>query len=113
MIRILFGIQNEEKDAIWDEVEMYNLSETINKILNINLECNDSITYGDYFADSPDKEIIYLHINELINDEELLEQDFPEYAYLLYINEVEEYPEYVAAIEARSDIFVKLRTTEV
>ncbi|MEP7456985.1 hypothetical protein [Phyllobacterium sp. SB3] len=113
MTEVIFGIQNEEKDAIWDLREFIAISELINACLNIKLEMGDSVTYGDYFSTTPDEEIVYLHTNELIDDDELLEQDFPEYAYLLYIDDIENNPEYVAAIEARSDVFVKLRTKEV
>lgn len=113
MTEVIFGIQNEEKDAIWDLREFIAISELVNACLNIKLEMGDSVTYGDYFSTTPDDEIVYLHTNELIDDDELLEQDFPEYAYLLYIDDIENNPEYVAAIEARSDVFVKLRTKEV
>lgn len=96
---------------------MQGIATTIEQVIGSNLHERHSDHKGIYYrlksADS------YLELRENIfpaEEYEPIEPGFAQYPFLLYISEIENYPtypDYLAAIQKRQDIFVKLRTTEV
>ncbi|WP_147274709.1 hypothetical protein [Phyllobacterium bourgognense] len=109
---VLFGIQNEANDAQISENELADLIDAISKIMYDNagyvriseMENSDGFVY--YLSED---ECILLKTN-MFGRETLEEEEYPDFAYLLYLYNVDKHPEYLAAIETRPDIFVKLRT---
>ncbi|MDR6633775.1 hypothetical protein J2X72_002575 [Phyllobacterium sp. 1468] len=100
---ILFGIYSEDMEEI---------KELLEDILGRELEARESLQKGEYYCLGVFEDFLYLQDNENIEDGETVEDEFPEYPLILYINDADEYPHYLSAIEKRSDIFVKLRTEQ-
>ncbi|WP_133624385.1 hypothetical protein [Phyllobacterium brassicacearum] len=81
-------------------------------ILGRELEARESLHKGEYYCLGVFENFLFLQDNENIEDGEIVEDEFPEYPLILYINDADEYPHYRDAIQARSDIFVKLQTKQ-
>jgi hypothetical protein len=104
---ILFGIRTEDMEEI---------RELLEALLGTELLARSGLHRGEYytFPDALD-EFLYLQYNEDFEDgeeEQAREPDFPEYPLILYIQDEGQHPGYLAAIEARPDVFVKLRTED-
>jgi hypothetical protein len=108
---VLFGIQNRKKDSQFTENELADLIDCISKIMYANAgyvpidEMENS--KGGFYYLSEDK-CILLKTN-IFEKETLEEEEFSNFAYLLYLYDVDKHPDYLAAIETRPDIFIELR----
>ncbi|EJN01407.1 hypothetical protein [Phyllobacterium sp. YR531] len=109
---VLFGIHNEAKNAEYDDNEIADLSEFVEDLLGIQLEGRETAHGDPYYAFPLPNRSLYLKTNFLVDEGEVSEGKFPDYAYLLYLNNPQQNRQYLAAVEARPDIFVKLRTEE-
>ncbi|MEP7456986.1 hypothetical protein [Phyllobacterium sp. SB3] len=96
---------------------MQGIATSIEQVIGGDLQERNSDHKGTYYRlKSADR---YLELRENMfpaEEYEPIEPDFAQYPFLLYISEIENYPtypDYLAAIQRRQDIFVKLRTTEV
>lgn len=130
---ILFGIRCEEVEGLTIEAwtsgnppgehqltayriklnKMSEFANLIEKNLNVKLQRRESISWGIYYCFAGNDD--YLNLRENMNpemDNDLLEPEFSDYPFLLYLENSHKYPHYLAAIEARPDIFVKLRTEQ-
>jgi hypothetical protein len=131
---ILFGIRCAEVEAMeignWpvgvpfdqhymklDERKMElmrELASMLESITGAETQQRHSDHKGTYFCLKNGED--YFELRENIypeEDYEAVEPHFSEYPFLLHISEMDDYPNYphyLAAIEARPDIFVKLRT---
>jgi hypothetical protein len=100
---VLFGIKTEDMEEI---------KEILEDILSRKLQAREGLHMGEYYSLPFPDDYLYLRHNANIEDGEIEEEEFPEYPIVLYIEDVNKYPEYFAAIQARSDVFVKLRTNQ-
>jgi hypothetical protein len=109
---VLFGIHNEAKNSVYDDSEIADLSEFLEDLLGVQLEGRETAHGDPYYAFQFPTDEVSLVTNFLYDEGEVSEGEFPDYAYLLYLNNPRENPQYLTAIEARPDIFVKLRTVQ-
>ena len=109
---ILFGIQNRKKDAQFTDNGLDDLIDAVCKIMYRNagyVGMNVMENPKGFIYYISDDESVLLKTN-IFGQETLEEEAFPDFAYLLYLYDVGKHPQYLAAIETRPDIFVKLRT---
>lgn len=91
--------------------ELSEVIDCLDKVMDTYSEThlNELISLsGVYYYLSEDEDIL-LKTN-IFENETLEEEDFPDFAYLLYLYDVEKHPEHLAAIQSRPDIFIELRT---
>ncbi|RCW79533.1 hypothetical protein [Phyllobacterium bourgognense] len=98
---ILFGIHSEDMEEIKVVIE---------EILGRELEAREGFNWGHYYCLPFPERYLYLRYNEDNEDGEVMEHNFPDYPLLLYIYDAYRHPNYLTAVEARSDIFIELRT---
>src|SRR5262249_21805573 len=106
---ILFGI-----DA--DDIE--EIMELIDALFGRKLEGREGLAYGEYYCFGVFDKFMRLQFNKVADympeidtpEEPFFDPDFQEYPILLYINDADKYPHYLAAIECQPNMFVKLRT---
>ncbi|MGH6859817.1 MAG: hypothetical protein ACRECY_06145, partial [Phyllobacterium sp.] len=99
---ILFGIHSEY---------MQEIKNILEDILGIEMEAREGFHVGDYYCFGVPESLLCLQYNEDFEGE-VVEDKFPDYPLILYVNDVDQCPHYLAAIEARPDVFVKLHTDQ-
>ena len=95
---------------------MQEFASTIEGITGAETQRRHSEHKGTYYCLKNGDRYFELRENMYPEDDyEPIESGFSEYPFLLFISEIDDYPnypQYLAAIEARPDIFVKLRTEQ-
>lgn len=113
---ILFGIRCADLDSMDDNKKMammWEMAQLLETIFDAELQLRESWHWGYYYCLGTFEDYLYLRENiHPAEDYELLEPDFAEYPFLLYLNGAYKYPHCLAAIEAKPDVFEKLRSEQ-